>query len=137
MRMTGCPNGCARSVHGGDRAGRASAPNKYSDLPGRERILGTRLNRLYKESVPVPAIATELRPLLQRFASERAGAERFGDFLPRRVLLAELDALNRPGHIRAPKEGGPMSPDQRFPNPPGGGGGGGGGVGGGGGHSRF
>ena len=46
----------------------------------------TRLNRLYKESVKLEEITDELRPLLRRFAQERAPAERFGDWCRRAVL---------------------------------------------------
>jgi sulfite reductase (NADPH) hemoprotein beta-component len=63
------------------------APNKYQIYLGGNES-STRLNRLYKESVPVASIPTELRPLLQRFATERAGAERFGDFCARTLWPA-------------------------------------------------
>jgi sulfite reductase (NADPH) hemoprotein beta-component len=86
VRMTGCPNGCARSAMAEiGLVGRA--PNKYQlQLGGNES--STRLNSLYKESVKTEELANELRPLFTRFARERIGAERFGDFCER-VLLKE------------------------------------------------
>ena len=86
VRMTGCPNGCARPYMA-EIGFVGKAPNKYQIYLGGNES-STRLNRLYKESVPVASIPTELRPLLQRFATERAGAERFGDFCARTLWPA-------------------------------------------------
>jgi len=90
VRMTGCPNGCARP-YTAELALVGRAPGKYQlYLGGNES--GTRLGRLYKESVKNEDLAAELRPLFAQFARERNGAERFGDFC-QRVLLA---AANTP-----------------------------------------
>jgi sulfite reductase (NADPH) hemoprotein beta-component len=84
IRMTGCPNGCARP-YSAEMAFVGKAPGKYQlYLGGNES--GTRLCRLYKESVKNEDLLNELRPLFTRFARERLGAERFGDF-SHRVLL--------------------------------------------------
>jgi sulfite reductase (NADPH) hemoprotein beta-component len=84
IRMTGCPNGCARP-YTAELALVGRAPGKYQlYLGGNES--STRLNRLYKESVKNEDLAAELRPLFTQFARERLGAERFGDFC-QRVLL--------------------------------------------------
>jgi sulfite reductase (NADPH) hemoprotein beta-component len=58
------------------------APNKYQIyLGGNEG--STRLNRLYKDSVKGEELIPELQALLLRFARERQGRERFGDFAAR------------------------------------------------------
>jgi sulfite reductase (NADPH) hemoprotein beta-component len=89
IRMTGCPNGCARPYMAEiGLVGRA--PNKYQlYLGGNEGC--TRLNRLYKENIKGEDLLTELRPMFARFASERTPGERFGDWSTR-TLLAEATA---------------------------------------------
>jgi sulfite reductase (NADPH) hemoprotein beta-component len=89
IRMTGCPNGCARSTMS-EIGFVGKAPGKYQlNLGGNQA--NTRLNRLFKEGVKNEEIVNELRPLLTRFAKERLGAERFGDFCDR-VILKEIPA---------------------------------------------
>lgn len=86
IRMTGCPNGCARP-HMAEMSLVGRAPGKYQlYLGGNES--STRLGRLYKESVKNEDLVAELRPLFTRFAKERQGKERFGDYC-HRVLLNE------------------------------------------------
>jgi len=83
VRMTGCPNGCARPCMA-EIGFVGKAPNKYQlYLGGNES--GTRMNWLYKDSVKNEDIVAELRPLLTRFAQERQPNERFGDFCERAV----------------------------------------------------
>ena len=95
-RMTGCPNGCARPFMA-ELALVGKAPNKYQlYLGGNES--GTRMNRLFKESVKGEDLIPELRPLLSRFAQERNPGERFGDFSERVLLPA-------PGTGEGPKAG--------------------------------
>jgi len=86
IRMTGCPNGCARPLMA-ELAFVGRAPGKYQLYLG-GNVAGTRLGRLYKESVKSEEFVNELRPLFERFARERLGGERFGDF-SERVLLRE------------------------------------------------
>jgi sulfite reductase (NADPH) hemoprotein beta-component len=62
------------------------APGKYQIYIG-GNLAGTRLGLLYKETVKNEDFVTELRPVFERFARERLGGERFGDFA-HRVLLA-------------------------------------------------
>ena len=89
VRMTGCPNGCARP-YTAELALVGRAPGKYQLYLG-GNVSSTRLARLYRESVKNEDLAAELRPLFTRFAKERLGAERFGDFC-QRVLLPAADA---------------------------------------------
>jgi sulfite reductase (NADPH) hemoprotein beta-component len=91
IRMTGCPNGCARPYMA-EIGFVGKAPGRYQIyLGGNESC--TRLNRLWKDNVKDPDIVAELRPLLERYAKERIGTERFGDWCDR-VLLKEIPASN-------------------------------------------
>jgi len=86
IRMTGCPNGCARPYMA-EIGFVGKGPEKYQlYLGGNES--GTRLNRLYKDVVEAENIVAELRPLLARFAHDRLSGERFGDWCER-VLFKE------------------------------------------------
>jgi sulfite reductase (NADPH) hemoprotein beta-component len=87
VRMTGCPNGCARPYMA-EIALVGKAPNKYQIYLGGNEP-GTRLNRLYKDSVKGEDLINELRPLLSRYVQERAQGERFGDFCERVIWPRE------------------------------------------------
>jgi sulfite reductase (NADPH) hemoprotein beta-component len=84
VRMTGCPNGCARSQLA-EIGVIGRGPGKYNLHLGGDAV-GTRLNRLWRESVKFDDLVGELRPVLARFAVERRTGERFGDFCMRAVL---------------------------------------------------
>jgi sulfite reductase (NADPH) hemoprotein beta-component len=86
IRMTGCPNGCARPYMA-EIAFVGKGPNKYQIYLGGNEI-GTRLNRVYKDSVKGEDLLPELRPLLTRYRQQRQTGERFGDFCAR-VLWPE------------------------------------------------
>jgi len=81
IRMTGCPNGCARPYMA-EIAFVGKGPNKYQIYLGGNEA-STRLNRVYKDSVKGDDLLSELRPLLLRYRGERHPAERFGDFCAR------------------------------------------------------
>jgi sulfite reductase (ferredoxin) len=81
VRMTGCPNGCARPYLG-DVGIVGTTLGKYDVFLGGDPA-GTRLNVLYAPSVPLESICDLLRPLLRGFASERGGGEAFGDWCDR------------------------------------------------------
>jgi sulfite reductase (NADPH) hemoprotein beta-component len=87
IRMTGCPNGCARP-YTAEIAFVGKAPNKYQIYVGGNEP-STRLNRLYRDSVKMEDIMTELRNVLSRYVRERQPNERFGDFCER-VIWPEL-----------------------------------------------
>jgi sulfite reductase (NADPH) hemoprotein beta-component len=87
IRMTGCPNGCARpSMAELSFVGRG--PGKYQINVGGNAAC-TRLNRPFRDSVKQEDIVNELRPVFVRFAQERTPGERFGDFC-HRVVWPEL-----------------------------------------------
>ena len=84
VRMTGCPNGCSRPYLA-EIGLVGKAPGKYQVYLG-GNFAGTRLNRVYKDSVKTEEIIPELRVVLARFLNERLPGERFGDFCERAVL---------------------------------------------------
>ena len=90
IRMTGCPNGCARPYMA-EIGFVGKAPGRYQVwLGGNEN--GTRLNRVWKDMMKDADILNELRPLLVRYAAERTPGERFGDWIAR-TLWTEQPAL--------------------------------------------
>ena len=84
IRMTGCPNGCARPYMA-EIGFVGKGPNRYQLYFGGNEA-STRLNRLYKDVVKTDEIVNVLRPVLQRFIKERKPGERFGDFANRAIL---------------------------------------------------
>ncbi len=87
LRVTGCPNGCARPYLAEiGLVGRA--PNKYALYLG-AKYNGTRLNRLASPSVTLDDAVTLLTPIIKRYALEREPSEGFGDFCDRAVLPAD------------------------------------------------
>ncbi|KAF4610590.1 hypothetical protein D9613_006776 [Agrocybe pediades] len=86
MRMTGCPNGCARP-YVAEIAFVGKAPGNYAMLLG-GGYYGQRLNKIYRESVTEPEILAILRPMIKRYALERLEGERFGDFVIRAGYIA-------------------------------------------------
>lgn len=78
VRMTGCPNGCARPYNC-DVGLVGRSPNKYSLFVG-GRLLGDRLNFMYKDYVPAEEVVSTLVPLFVYFKTERQSGETFGDF---------------------------------------------------------
>lgn len=81
IRMTGCPNGCARPyVSEIGLVGRT--PGAYNLYLGGAHE-GTRLNKLYKYDVDGDAIVSALSPLFAAFAKQRDPGEHFGDYIIR------------------------------------------------------
>ncbi|KAK7023841.1 Flavodoxin-like domain-containing protein [Favolaschia claudopus] len=78
MRMTGCPNGCARP-YVAEVAFVGKAPGTYSMLLG-GGYYGQRMNKIYRETVTEPEILAILKPMIKRYALERLEGEKFGDF---------------------------------------------------------
>ena len=87
VRMTGCPNGCARPYIA-ELGFVGRAPGKYNVYLG-GGFYGHRLNKLYKPSVKSGEITDLLRPIFLAYAQEREEGERFGDFCIRTGLVAE------------------------------------------------
>jgi len=87
IRMTGCPNGCARPMLA-EIAFIGKGPGKYNMYLG-GGFAGQRLNKLYRENIGEDEILSELRPMLQRYAKEREAGEHFGDFVIRAGYVKE------------------------------------------------
>lgn len=84
IRMTGCPNGCARSYIA-EIGFVGTGIGKYNLHLGGDNE-GLRLNKIYKESLGENAILSELDGLFASFKSERAGNEKFGDYTLRKLF---------------------------------------------------
>jgi sulfite reductase (NADPH) hemoprotein beta-component len=93
IRMTGCPNGCARPYMA-EIGLVGKSPGRYQVYLGGNEA-STRLNRLWRDVVKDADLVNELRPLLTRYAQERAAGERFGDWCARAVW-PELAAAEPP-----------------------------------------
>ncbi|MGC4379214.1 assimilatory sulfite reductase (NADPH) hemoprotein subunit [Fictibacillus sp. Mic-4] len=93
IRMTGCPNGCAR--HALAEIGFiGKAPGKYNMYLG-AAFDGSRLSKMYRENIGEEEILKELRMLLSRYAKEREKGEHFGDFVIRAgIVKATTDGTN-------------------------------------------
>jgi sulfite reductase (ferredoxin) len=87
VRITGCPNGCARP-YGGDIGIVGRMPGYYALFVGGD-FAGTRLSLPLADKVPLAGIADALDPLFALFADGRREGEGFGDFCHR----LGLDAL--------------------------------------------
>ncbi|KAK3670197.1 Sulfite reductase [NADPH] subunit beta [Recurvomyces mirabilis] len=81
MRMTGCPNGCARPWLA-EVAFVGKAYGAYNMYLG-GGYHGQRLNKLFRSSIKEEEILEIMKPLLKRYALERNEGERFGDFVIR------------------------------------------------------
>jgi sulfite reductase (NADPH) hemoprotein beta-component len=87
LRVTGCPNGCARPYLAEiGLVGRA--PNKYALYLG-AKYNGERLNRLAAPSVTLEDAVKHLEPVIQRYGKERHAGEGFGDFCDRVILPSD------------------------------------------------
>jgi sulfite reductase (NADPH) hemoprotein beta-component len=81
LRMTGCPNGCGRP-YVAEIGLIGKALGQYNLQLGGDG-LGTRLNRLYAESLNEEQILTQLDQWFSNYASQAQQNESFGDFVQR------------------------------------------------------
>ncbi|MFN5580785.1 MAG: NADPH-dependent assimilatory sulfite reductase hemoprotein subunit [Akkermansiaceae bacterium] len=78
IRMTGCPNGCARPyISEIGFVGRS--PGCYNVYLG-GGFAGQRLSKLFRENFPGGEVKSLLGPIIKHYAKERKEGERFGDF---------------------------------------------------------
>jgi sulfite reductase (ferredoxin) len=91
VRMTGCPNGCARPYNADiglvgrsaeKNADGTNNPGSYTIFLGGSTV-GERLNVIYKDYVPFDQVVSELVPVFSRFKEERLSGEPLGDFCAR------------------------------------------------------
>ena len=91
VRMTGCPNGCARPYNADIGLVGRSATKRDDGTPGPGtytiflggRAIGDRLNAIYKDYVPYGEVVSTLEPVFEQFRAERRGVESFGEFCHR------------------------------------------------------
>jgi sulfite reductase (NADPH) hemoprotein beta-component len=103
IRMTGCPNGCARPY--------LAEIGVVGKGPGRYNLYlagafdGSRMSKLYAEDLAHDDIIATLDPLFAAYAAERLSAERFSAFLIRTKRIAAtmngLDFHANSGPLRA------------------------------------
>ncbi|MEO2074072.1 MAG: assimilatory sulfite reductase (NADPH) hemoprotein subunit [Bacillus sp. (in: firmicutes)] len=93
IRMTGCPNGCARHALG-EIGFIGKAPGKYNMYLGAAHD-GSRLSKMYRENIGEEEILKELHVVLSRYAKERNEGEHFGDFTIRAgIVKVTTDGTN-------------------------------------------
>jgi sulfite reductase (NADPH) hemoprotein beta-component len=85
IRMTGCPNSCARPTLA-EIGLIGKAPGKYNLYLGASRN-GTRLNKLYRQAIGHDEILEALGPLLLDYSKERKNGEGFGDYCIRKGVV--------------------------------------------------
>jgi sulfite reductase (ferredoxin) len=81
VRVTGCPNGCARPYTA--EIGIVGQSVKLYGIYLGASPVGTRLGFLFASNIPFSQIAPTLEPLFEFFRASRIEAERFGDFCHR------------------------------------------------------
>ena len=94
IRITGCPNGCARS-YSGDIGIVGRVPGFYSLYVGGD-FEGTRLNQLLADRLDIAGMADMLDPLFGFFATSRRDGEGFGDFCDRVGIKVLKEVMNQP-----------------------------------------
>jgi sulfite reductase (NADPH) hemoprotein beta-component len=86
IRMTGCPNGCARPYLA-EIGLVGKGPGRYNLYLG-AAFDGSRLSKLYAEDLEHAGIIDTLDPLFAAYAAERQRGERFGEFVIRAGIVA-------------------------------------------------
>jgi sulfite reductase (NADPH) hemoprotein beta-component len=86
IRMTGCPNGCARPYLA-EIGLVGKGPERYNLYLG-AAFNGSRLSKLYAEDLDPRGIVATLDPLFAAYRAERVPGERFGDFVIRAGFVA-------------------------------------------------
>jgi sulfite reductase (NADPH) hemoprotein beta-component len=89
IRMTGCPNGCARPYLA-EIGFVGKAPGKYNLYLGAAPN-GSRLARLYRENVVSEDIVDTLRPILTDYKENRKKGEPLGDYCMRAGYVEPFD----------------------------------------------
>ncbi len=88
IRMTGCPNGCARPYLA-ELGFVGKGPGKYNMYLGGE-FTGKRLNRMYRENIDEATILQELEVIFADYAANGHEGEWFGDFVIRQGYVNEV-----------------------------------------------
>lgn len=86
IRMTGCPNGCARP-YVAEIGLVGKGPGRYNLYLG-GAFNGSRLSKLYAQDLDHDAIIASLDPIFAAYRSERRDGERLGDYVIRAGFVA-------------------------------------------------
>jgi sulfite reductase (NADPH) hemoprotein beta-component len=86
IRMTGCPNGCARPYIA-EIGLVGTGPGRYNLYLG-AAFDGSRLSKLYAEKLDHDEIIANLDPIFAAYKSERRDGEHFGDYVIRADFIA-------------------------------------------------
>lgn len=102
VRMTGCPNGCARPYLA-EIGFVGQAPDAYQLWLGADPHQ-TRLGLVYMDKMPIQDLEKTLEPLFVFFKQKRNANESFGDFAHRVGLeaLRQFAATYKPGQVAKP-----------------------------------
>lgn len=93
FRVTGCPNGCARSLLA-EIGLIGKSPGRYNLYIGGNYI-GTRIAKIYTENCTENEILDHLKSLIKIWSKERHHGEHFGDFVVRfGIVKAVINAKN-------------------------------------------
>ncbi len=87
IRMTGCPNGCARPYLA-EIGLVGKGPGRYNLYLG-AAFDGSRMSKLYAPDLDHDGIVAALDPILAAYAGKRENGERFGDFTIRAGFVAK------------------------------------------------
>lgn len=90
IRMTGCPNGCARPYIG-EIGLVGKGPGRYTVFLG-AGFAGERLGAPVLDNANEAEVLEALHPLFSDFAAHRSSGEHFGDFLVRTGAVREVTA---------------------------------------------
>ncbi len=88
IRMTGCPNGCARPFVA-EIGLVGKGPGRYNLFLGGDGH-GQRLNKLYRENLNEKEILDTLSVLFKQYQAEHKKAETFGDFVIRQGIVKQV-----------------------------------------------
>ena len=101
VRMTGCPNGCARPYTA--EIGFVGRGKKSDDIHLGGGPVGIRLNAVFAENVPRDELVNVLRPVLVHYRDHRQDGERFGDFCHRLGVDHLRGELGTERWVRTPR----------------------------------
>ena len=89
VRMTGCPNGCARPFVA-EIGLVGKAPGRYNLMLGGDGV-GRRVNRVYRENLVESDILQTIDELFEQYAENRLEGEGLGDFSVRSGLVKAVE----------------------------------------------
>ncbi len=96
LRVTGCPNGCARSMLA-EASLVGKAPGRYNLYLG-GNTNGTRIPKMYQENIDQSSILATMDELIGRWAIERRAHEGFGDYVIRAGIIKKVIRASRDFH---------------------------------------